>query len=266
MDLGLKDKVVIVTGASKGIGLAIARAFVHEGANVVISARNRDQIEAAAKVIADDPRSVIGVASDQSTAQGCEAVVRDAIDRFGTVHVLVNNAGSIGSFSSFLELTDEDWMSLFHFNVMSAVRMTRGVLPYMKKQRWGRIINIASESGVQPDAEMPHYNATKAAMINLTKSLSKAYGRDNILVNTVSPAFIMTPLVREMLGKEAKKSGVSFEHAEQDFLTQHRPNIVLQRAGTPEETAGLVVFLAGEQANFVTGANFRVDGGSVASV
>ncbi len=129
--------------------------------------------------------------------------------RFGTVHVLVNNAGGVGAFAGFHDLTDEDWLDVLNLNVMSAVRATRAVLPHMQRQKWGRIINISSESGTQPDAFMPHYNASKAAMNNLTKSLSKAYATDGILVNTVSPAFIMTPLVSDMLQKLAKEQGTT---------------------------------------------------------
>jgi 3-oxoacyl-[acyl-carrier protein] reductase len=146
------------------------------------------------------------------------------------------------------------------------VRITRAALPHMQKQKWGRVINISSESGTQPDPMMPHYNASKAALNNLTKSLSKAYGKDGILVNTVSPAFIRTPLVDEMLGRQAKASGITVDEAERNFLRELRPNIVLGRAGKSDETAGIVVFLASEQATFITGSNFRVDGGSVASI
>jgi NAD(P)-dependent dehydrogenase (short-subunit alcohol dehydrogenase family) len=151
-------------------------------------------------------------------------------------------------------------------NVLSAVKATRAVLPHMQAAKWGRIVNIASESGIQPDAAMPHYNASKAALINLTKSLSKAYGKDGILVNAVSPAFIMTPLVAQMMEDQAKQSGGTREEAEAAFLKENRPNIVLKRSGTADETAGLVAFLASEQASFITGANYRVDGGSVASI
>ena len=113
---------------------------------------------------------------------------------------------------------------------------------------------------------MPHYNASKAALNSLTKSLSKAYGKDGILVNTVSPAFIRTPLVDQMLEGQAKARGIGVDEAEKAFLREFRPNIVLGRAGLSDETAGVVVFLASEQASFITGSNYRVDGGSVASL
>ncbi len=167
---------------------------------------------------------------------------------------------------AFDQLTDEDWLEILNFNVISAVRAVRAVLPYMRKQKWGRIINISSESGTQPDAFMPHYNASKAALNNLTKSLSKAYAQDGILVNTVSPAFIMTPLVSDMLGKMAREQQISSEEVTKQFLAANRPHIELKRPGESEEVAAAVVFLASEQASFITGTNLRVDGGSVASV
>ncbi|MGB6594303.1 MAG: SDR family oxidoreductase, partial [Candidatus Nitrosopolaris sp.] len=124
---------------------------------------------------------------------------------------------------------DDDWANLFNVNLFSAVRITRAVLPAMRKQHWGRIINIASESGIQPDPDMPHYNASKAAMINLTKSLSKAYAKDGILVNTVSPAFIKTPLLEHMLADQAKAKGITIQQARGRIFT---PQSTTYRAWT----------------------------------
>lgn len=193
-------------------------------------------------------------------------MVSEVINRFGTVHVLANNAGGVGKFSSFDQLSDQDWLEVFELNVMSAVRATRAVLPHMQRQKWGRVINISSESGTQPDAFMPQYNASKSTLNSLTKSLSKAYAKDGILVNTVSPASIMTPLVEEFMGQRAKATVVSRAQAEAEFLAQNRPHIELKRPGRSEEVASAVVFLASEEASFITGTNLRVDGGSVASI
>lgn len=267
MDLGLKDKVVLVTGASKGIGLAIAEAFASEGAKVAIAARNAKGVERVAAELGQRfGTDTLGIATDVMKAEDITRMVDDTVKRFGTVHVLVNNAGGVGAFAPFDQLTDDDWLEILNFNVLSAVRAVRAALPFMQKQKWGRIINISSESGTQPDAFMPHYNASKAAMNNLTKSLSKAFAQDGILVNTVSPAFIMTPLVADMLGKMASEQNVSPEQATKQFLAQNRPHIELKRPGDSEEVAAAVVFLASAKASFITGANLRVDGGSVASV
>ena len=269
MELALRGKVVVVTGSSKGIGRSIAAAFVREGCNVVINGRHAKELDASASELranAAGGATVHAVVSDVAEAEGAKRVVDEAVARFGTIHVLVNNAGGVGRFASFEELTDEEWLGAFTFNVLSAVRATRAALPHMQKQKWGRIINISSESGVQPDPVMPHYNASKSAMNSLTKSLSKAYGKDNILVNTVSPAFIRTPLVEGMLDGQARARGITVDEAEKVLLREFRPNILLGRAGKPDETAGIVVFLASDQATFITGSNFRVDGGSVASI
>ena len=266
MELGLKDKVVVVTGSSKGIGRSIAEAFAREGTQVVINSRNAKELEATAAEIRKAGGSMLAIASDVTTAEGARRPIEEAVKKFGTVHVLVNNAGGAGRFGSFDDLTDDEWMDVYTLNVLSAVRATRTALPHMQKQKWGRIINISSESGVQPDAMMPHYNASKSALNSLTKSLSKAYGKDNILVNTVSPAFIRTPLLDGFLARTAKDRKVGVAEAEQILLREFRPNILLGRAGRPEETAGICVVLASDQATFITGSNYRVDGGSVASL
>src|SRR5260370_496301 len=191
----------------------------------------------------------LALAADVMNASEVQRLAQQTVERFGTVHVLVNNAGGAGGFASFEDLSDEDWINIFNLNVLSTVRMTRALLPFMKQQKWGRIINIASESGIQPDPFMPHYNAAKAAVINLTKSLSKAYASDGILVNTVSPAFIKTPLVEQLLAAQAQEQGGTPQKAEQAFLRQNRPHIELGRPGTPEEVASAVVFLASEPAS-----------------
>jgi NAD(P)-dependent dehydrogenase (short-subunit alcohol dehydrogenase family) len=178
MRLGLAGKVALVTGASKGIGLAVAEALAAEGARVVISARCQPALDRAAAAIREHGGEVLGVPADVTRPEDVERLVAAAVSRFGTIHVLVNNAGGIGSFSPFDELSDGAWLGVLELNVLSAVRVTRAVLPHMRRQEWGRIINMGSESGVQPDALMPHYNASKAALINLTKSLSKAYAAD----------------------------------------------------------------------------------------
>ena len=266
MDLGLRGKTVLVTGSSKGIGRAIALAFAREGCQVAINGRHASELEATSDEVRGAGGAAHSVVADVTEAEGARRTVAETVHRFGSIHVLVNNAGGVGRFATFGELTDEEWLDVFRLNVLSAVRVTRAALPYMQKQKWGRIINISSESGTQPDPIMPHYNASKSALNSLTKSLSKAYGKDGILVNTVSPAFIRTPLVEEMFQQQARTRGVSVDEIEQILLREFRPNIVLGRAGRSEETAGVVVFLASEQASFITGSNYRVDGGSVASL
>ncbi len=267
MDLGLRNKVVLVTAASQGIGRAIAEAFAAEGSKVAITGRRADELQKAAReIIAATKAEVVAITADASKADDNIRMVDEVVKRFGTIHLLVNNAGGVGAFAAFHDLTDDDWLEVLNLNVMSAVRATRAALPHMQKQKWGRIINISSESGTQPDGFMPHYNASKAAMNNLTKSLSKAYATEGILVNTVSPAFIMTPLLSSMLQKMADEKGISLDEAIAEFLAKNRPHIEVKRPGESAEVAAAVVFLASEQASFINGTNLRVDGGSVASL
>jgi len=266
MDTGVKDKIVVATGASEGIGKAIAKAFLHEGATVVICSHSPDKLETARDELAQSGGQVLAVTADLSTAEGANTLKQRTLEAFGTVHVLINNVGVPGTFAPFMDLSDEDWQRVFEVNVMSAVRVSRVFIPSMQEQQWGRIIHMASESGVQPDAVAPQYGMTKAALINLTKSMSKAFASDNILVNAISPAFVMTSMLRGMIEGQAKRLGVGFEEAVSNLLRNYRPHIELKRPGRAEEVAAAAVFLASERASFVTGINLRVDGGSVASL
>jgi 3-oxoacyl-[acyl-carrier protein] reductase len=267
VELGLEDKVAVVTGSSKGIGKAIAVALAREGCQVVLAARAEKDLEEAAEDVRRTGRggAVLAVAADVTKADEVERLIDETVARFGTVEVLVNNAGGTGRRSPFHELSDEEWFEVLDLNLISAVRLTRAVLPHMRRQRWGRIINVASESGTQPSALKPHYNASKAALINLTKSLSKTYGEYGILVNAVSPATTITPSVEDLIAEEAKRKNILNEK-EAVFVRENKPDIVAGRLGRPEETAWMVAFLASERASFITGANYRVDGGSVTSI
>ena len=266
MDYGLANKVALISGSSQGIGSAVAAALAAEGCRVVVTARNVRQLAETAEAIRQAGGMVHAVVGDATRGEDIEQVVAETVSHFGSLHILVNNVGGVGSFAPFHELTDEDWHRVLELNVMSAVRFTRAALPHMRRQQWGRIINISSESGIQPDPEMAHYNASKAALLVLAKSLSKAYAGDNILVNSVSPAFIRTPLVMAMMQEQARQNGIGVEEAIAGFLREKRPHIELKRAGEEKEVAAVVTFLASEAASFVNGANYRVDGGSVASV
>jgi 3-oxoacyl-[acyl-carrier protein] reductase len=267
MDLKLQGKVALVTGASKGIGKGIASALAAEGANVVISARGQAELEGtAAELKAAGRGQVAAVVADVTKAEDCARLVEETVRRFGKLHVLVNNAAGIDNFGSYDELSDNNWQALFDLNVLSVVRVTRAALPHMRREKWGRIINIASEVGLQPDPFMPHYSASKAALLNMTKSMSKAFAADGILVNSVSPAFILTSMSSEVIRQRAKEAGISFEEAEKHLLGELRPHIELKRTGRIEEVGSAVAYLSSESASFITGTNLRVDGGSVASI
>lgn len=266
MDLGIQGKVALITGGSKGIGRAAAEVLAKEGCKIVICARHAVELNTFANVLKANGTEVLAVPADMNRDDDIKNLVQQTVDTFGTIDILVNNAGSVGNPKPFHELDTQEWRDLFELNLFSVVTITRLVIPYMQKQGWGRIINISSENGEQPYPDMAHYNVTKGALNNLTKTLSKIYAQDGILVNTVSPAFIKTPLVDKMMQQQAQAQGVSQEEAEKQFLTEKRASLVLQRPGTMEETAAVIAFLASERASFVTGSNYRVDGGSVAAI
>jgi NAD(P)-dependent dehydrogenase (short-subunit alcohol dehydrogenase family) len=266
MKLNIENKVAIITGASKGIGKAIAKSFALAGCHVVLAARGKEELLKTANEIKELGGSVLVVPTDVTQSEDIHHLIHTTISAFETIDILVNNAGGVHDFLPFEKISDQDWVDMFELNLFSTVKITRAVLPYMKKNQCGKIINISSESGVQPDALIPHYNAAKAAINSFTKSLSKAYGKDGIHINTVSPAFIMTPQIESLLIQKSKERGISVEALLDEFLKDHRPNIQQRRAGKPEEVAAAVLFLASEQASFITGANLRVDGGSVSTI
>ena len=267
MEINLKGKVALVTGGSKGIGRGAAEALSAAGATVIICARNEAELQITARGIsAKTGHRVIPVQADVTKQEEVQQLLERTRQEAGDVDILVNNAGGIGETGAFEDIGEEVYRTLYDLNVVSMVRLMKAVLPAMKEKRWGRIINISSENGLQPYPDMIPYDLTKAAIINLSKAVSKSVGGYNILVNTVSPAFITTPLVEGMMAAQASSKGITQDEAEQEFLHENRPDIVLQRPGTIAEVGAAIVFLASEQASFITGTNLRVDGGSVAAI
>ena len=265
MDLGLKGKVSIVTGSSQGIGFAIAQGLAAEGSRVVLNGRRRPQLEDSVALLCKQGYEAIGIPADLAEPHAAELICQEALSHFGTIDILVNSVGSF-DFLPLSETLDADWEHLFSTNVLSAVRMVRVVSPVLKRQGWGRIINICSEVALAPDALMPHYTTTKAALLNLTKSLSKEFGPVGVLVNAVSPGPTWTPTIEAIFRRSAAEQGRDLSSVLEQFLKEVRPGVVLRRFCQPEEVANVVVFLASDRASFVTGANYRVDGGSVGAI
>lgn len=267
MILSLFGKTALVTGGSKGIGAAAALSLSEARAKVAICSRNAEELrQTAADIESRTGHRVVPIAADVSSQADVDRLVRETEEALGGIDILVNNAGAVGQIGSFEDIPTDIYGSLYEINVVSMVRLVKAVLPVMKAKKWGRIINLASENGLQPDPDMTPYNLTKAAIINFSKSLSKSLGQYNILVNTVSPAFIYTPLVREMLESIAARDSSSPQDALRQFLETKRPHIELKRAGGIEEVGAAIAFLASDAASFITGTNLRVDGGSVASI
>ena len=253
MDFGLQDRVAIITGASYGIGRAIAESLSKEGAKVAICARNQEQLDQAAQALGSD---VLAVQADMTQLADIEKLFAQTLERYRRIDILVNNAGGT-HLSQLLDLSDEAWQENIDVNLFSVLRCSRLALPHMRQQHWGRIINISSIFGKQPGGGMIDYNATKAAVISLTKTLADELAKDNVLVNAVCPGPVRTRLwenAAKMINPE-DPDGMIEEFAQ--------ANIPLGRFGRPEEIASLVTFLASEQASFITGSAYDIDGGMV---
>ena len=265
MDLGIAGKVALITGGDSGIGLETAKLLLEEKVKVCLSDLKSEDLEKAAKEL-KGLGEVSTVAADLTKRTGAEKLAKFVQEKYGALHILVNSAGITGQTGDFLELDDKAWTETFETNLMSAVRCCRAFIPLMKKEKWGRIVLVASEDAVQPYPEEMPYCASKAGVLNLARNLAKAYGGEGILTNCVSPAFIETPMTDAMMEKRAEELNISFSKAVETFLEEKRPHIELKRRGKPEEVAAVIAFLCSERASFVLGSTYRVDGGSVAGI
>lgn len=236
----LDGKVAIVTGGSRGIGAAIARALAAEGARVVVNYRSR--AEAAEAVAAEI--GGLAVQADVSTSEGCEALVTAATE-LGPISILVNNAG-ITQDGLMMRMRDEQWDGVLQVNAGGAFRMARAVLPTMVRSRSGSIVNIVSVSALRGNAGQANYAASKAAVIAMTRALSKEVAKRNVRVNAVAPGFIETDMTDTLPDK---------------VLDAARDAIPMRRLGTPEDVAPMVRFLCSDDARYITGQVFVVDGG-----
>ena len=263
MNLGLEKSVVLIVGASRGIGAAAARAFVQEGARLALLSRGHDLDQLARELRESQPPAEIVTFIRDATEPGCaEIVIQEVLERFGRVDVLVNNAGA-GLRRPFDQLTDVEWSHSLELNLMSAIRFSRAVLPAMKQQRQGRIINLGAVSATRPRRGQIASNTAKAGLVNFTRSLAIEMAPHNILVNAVCPGSVDTPRWRAKFNAmvaELQKPADEVMRATAGRL------IPLERPGTPEEVAGLIVFLAGRQASYITGTAINVDGGLAAGI
>ncbi len=262
MELGLAGKVALVTGASRGIGRAISLGLANEGASLMLCARGPEALDKVSKEIGGLGRAAAVVAADVSTVEGADEAVGALLNRFGRIDVLINNAGK-GSPKPLTELTEEDWRASFELNFMSAVRLSLACIPHMRRQGGGRIINISSRVGREPDPYFAPYAAAKAALINFSKSLAAAFSGEGILTNCIVPGLVRTEAVEEAAAASAAATGKTVEEVFEATLRK-RP-IPAGRLGEPDDIAGLVVFLASAHASWITGSTFTVDGGIVRS-
>ncbi len=263
MEYGLSGKTALITGGASGIGRETARMLLNEGASVILVDLKGDEVAKAASELGPKAFALQANLRDPDQVIGLRASTEE---RFTMPDIVVCAAGITGAKGHPLEMKDSDWLEAWDTDFMSAVRTLRQFVPTMEKRGWGRVVVVCSENAVQPYADEAVYNVAKAALLNFSKGLSRVTAANGVLVNAVSPAFIETPMTDGMMEKRAKKEGVSQEEAVKSFLEEERPYLELKRRGRPEEVAAAIAFLCSDQASFVVGANYRVDGGAVASM
>jgi 3-oxoacyl-[acyl-carrier protein] reductase len=252
VELGLKDKVAVVTGGTEGIGRATALRLAREGASVAICARRQELLDKTAAELRKTGAQVLAVSADMSKTADIDRFIKAVIERFGRIDILVNNAGTSAR-GKFLEIEDKAWSADLELKVFGAIRCTRLAVPHMKKQGGGRIINITISSAKQPGAESYPTSVSRAAGLALTKALSKEYAADNILVNTVCIGKIKSGQHERRYSKQ----GVSAD----DYYRETAKDIPLGRVGEADEVANVIAFLASNAASYVTGTSVNLDGG-----
>jgi 3-oxoacyl-[acyl-carrier protein] reductase len=258
MDLGLTGKGCVVTGASRGIGLATAKTLAAEGARVLLVARSEERLAEAVDGVQGDAAAL---AIDVTDPAAAERIVRAAEERFGSLEVLVNNAGTSRA-RALDELTDEEWDEQWRLHVMASMRLMRAAAPSMAERGWGRVVNVGSSSGKRPSLSNAAYSVSKAAQLALSRVFADTYAGKGVLVNAVAPGPVATPLWMAEGGladQAAERQGVSREQA----LEAARGKIPIGRFGTEDEIAAVIAFLCSEKASDVAGATWSVDGGAV---
>jgi NAD(P)-dependent dehydrogenase (short-subunit alcohol dehydrogenase family) len=266
MDLQLQGKRALVTGSSIGLGAAIARALAAEGVAVAIHGRQPDRTYAVAADIESRGGKVAVVLGDLTVESEANNVADNAIGQLGGIDILINNAGGSGEKLGWNNTPIRTWIEAYDRNVLAAVRLIDRLLLPMQQSGWGRIVNVSSVAGVMPQPTGPEYSASKAAINNLSLSLTKALGASGVTVNTVSPGMILTPKLEEVFRQMATMNGwvangAAWDEIERAFLKVSQ--VPLGRIGHVDEVAHAVVFLCSPLASYITGADLRIDGGVV---
>lgn len=240
------DKIALITGATRGIGKQIAITLAKEGYSIVANYRTpNDELENLKKEIESNNVECLMIKGDISSFEDCQKIVEHAINKFGKIDVLVNNAG-ITKDTLLARMKKEDFEQVINVNLTGTFNVTKNVLPYMMKARFGKIINLSSVVGISGNAGQTNYSASKAGIIGFTKSLAKEVASRNILVNAVAPGFITTDMTKVL---------------KEDIKEEIAKNIPLKRPGTVEDVANVVKFLTSEDSSYITGQVIQVDGG-----
>lgn len=261
MDLGLKGRVALITGAAQGIGKACAMAFAAEGCNLALCDINLETLKKTASELEQEGAQVLAERVDVTKQAETDAFVSQTAGKFGRIDILVNNAGT-GRLSDPMELSEDEFRRNADLMLFAVIRLTKAVVPHMRKARWGRIVNLSSMFGKQPGGLLD-YDSIKAAVNMVTKDFANYLAKDNILVNAVCPGPVRTPLWEApgQLGEQLSKlMGKPIEEAIQLYASG---NIPLGRYGQPQEIADVITFLASEKASYITGQAINIDGGMV---
>ncbi|MBY5992472.1 SDR family NAD(P)-dependent oxidoreductase [Ferrimonas balearica] len=262
MDLALQGKRVLVTGSTGGIGKAIARQYLEEGAVVIINGRDQGRCEAVAAELAQATGAegrALAMAADLSDAAQSDALLAK-LEADGGVDILINNTG-IFEVKAFEAIDDAEWMHYFNVNVMSAVRLSRALMPSMLERDFGRIVNVSSECAIKPLGQMVHYSVTKTALLSLSRALSELTKGKNVTVNSVLPGPTWTEGVENYFDTLAAKEGKPVEELTQNYFADHEPTSLLQRFVDVDEVAKATVYLTANRA--MNGQSLRVEGGII---
>lgn len=261
MNVALDRRVVLVTGASRGIGAEIARRLASEGAFLALCSRNLDSLNQFAFQNGFNEGNSMLIAQDLSELVGIDACAQLILERFGRIDALVNNVGGATGRGAFLDVSDSDWIKTFETNVLSLARFAKIFKPYLSLSEYGRIITISSTTAQEPGQFDPHYSSAKAAVNNLSKHLANIFASDGITVNVISPGPIHTEGLIEFLSELDSKGSAGGVKESDKYTDAMKSRIPLGNLGAPSDIAGLVSFLLSKDAGWITGSNFRVDGG-----